>query len=76
MVLLAAPGTPLNRYVYLKEVIVMFSSYRVQKFLVLVGLYATIGIVVSIKVGDLAMGFGLATVGCVVLYAAAVELTK
>lgn len=54
----------------------MFSSYRMQKFLVLIGLYATVGIVVSASVGDVALGFGLATVACLVLYAVAVELTK
>lgn len=54
----------------------MFSSYKVQKFLILIALYATIGILVSVAVGDVSLGFGLATVGCIVLYAVAVELTK
>jgi hypothetical protein len=54
----------------------MFSNYRLQQLLVLVGLYATIGIVVSNAVGDVFLGFGLATIGCIMLYAAVVELTK
>ncbi|MET3172720.1 UNVERIFIED_ORG: hypothetical protein ABIB52_000548 [Arthrobacter sp. UYCu721] len=54
----------------------MFSSYRMQKFLVLVGLYGAIGFIVSNAVGDISRGFGLTTVGCIMLYAVAVELTK
>lgn len=51
-------------------------NYRLQKWLVLLALYATIGIIVSVNVGDVSLGFGLTTVGCIVLYAAAVELQK
>jgi hypothetical protein len=54
----------------------MFSSYRMQKFLVLVGLYGAIGSIVSNAVGDISRGFGLTTVGCIMLYAVAVEFTK
>lgn len=54
----------------------MFSNYRMQKYLVLIGLYTTVGIFVSASVGDVALGFGLATLGCLVLYAVAVEFTK
>lgn len=58
------------------RVVVIFSSYRMQKFLVLVGLYGAIGFIVSNAVGDMSRGFGLTTVGCIMLYAVAVELTK
>lgn len=50
--------------------------FRWVEFLILLALYAIVGIVVSVQVGDVALGFGLATVGCIMMYAAAVELTK
>lgn len=74
---MAAPGTILKQNMSKKwRVFVMFSNYRMQKYLVLIGLYTTVGIFVSASVGDVALGFGLATLGCLVLYAVAVEFTK
>lgn len=51
-------------------------SYKLQKALILAALFTVAGIIVSIHVGDLSLGFGLTAVVCFALYAAAVELQK
>lgn len=50
--------------------------YNVQKFLMLLAVYATSIIITSVAVGDLAQGFGLATAGWILLYAAVKKLAS
>lgn len=51
-------------------------SYKMQKNLLLLGLYLAICLAVSAGVGDLVQGFTLATFGLVVVYAVAVRIQK
>ena len=51
-------------------------SYKVQKFLLLLAVYATSILVTSVVVGDLSQGFGLATAGWIGLYAVMKKLTS
>lgn len=51
-------------------------SYKVQKFLLLLAVYATSIVVTSVVVGDLSRGFGLATVGWMLLYAGLKKLNS
>lgn len=43
-------------------------SYKLEKFLVLLGLFVTAGIIVSIGVGSLSQGFSICAVTAVVAY--------
>lgn len=49
-------------------------SYNLQKNLILLGVYTTSVIFTSVAVGDLSQGFGLATGGWILLYAAVKKL--